>query len=137
MEAKKRLSPNRLCKGYKAIRATIVEQLGFEITPLCFSTELGLISGITNGTVGSIRKAELLSITTQPCLRASSVNCLEMLPPALKMAKSSPWKASGVVSRTVSRFPQALYSRPADREDASKRVSATGNSRNSSKRMIS
>jgi hypothetical protein len=79
-------------------------------------------------TWGSIRKAELLSITTQPCLRASSAYLIEMSEPELKMAISSPLNESALVSMIFSRFPHASISRPADLEEASNLASATGNS---------
>ena len=119
------------------MRATVVEQLGFAIMPRCVSRSSPLISGTTNGTSGAIRKAELLSMTTQPCLLATSANWRELCDPALKIAMSKPLKASGVVSRTVSRLPHAFISRPADLDDASRRASATGNSLCSSRRIIS
>ena len=119
------------------MRATAVEQFGFAIKPRCVSRASPLISGMINGTSGSIRKAELLSITTHPCLLAISANWREFCDPALKIAISSPLKASGVVSLTVSRLPHACISRPADLAEARRRASATGNSLCSSKRIIS
>ena len=119
------------------MRATTVEQFGFAIMPRCVSRMSPLISGMTNGMSGSIRKAELLSMTTQPCLLATSANWRELGEPALKIAMSKPLKASGVVSMTVSRLPHACISRPADLDDARRRASATGNSLCSSRRIIS
>lgn len=119
------------------MRATAVEQLGFAISPLWFSSSSPLISGITNGTPGSIRKAELLSMTAQPFLRACSANWSELWELELNMAKSSPSNDSAVVSRTVSMLPHACISLPADFAEARSRASVTGNSLCSSRRIIS
>src|SRR6267378_3263901 len=51
---------------------------------------LALISGITSGTFGSMRKADELSTTTAPALTAMGVNFLEMPPPAENSAISTP-----------------------------------------------
>ena len=48
----------------------------------------GLISGITSGTVGSMRNAEELSTTTAPAWAAMGANFFEIDPPALKNAMS-------------------------------------------------
>src|SRR5437016_12029281 len=48
------------------MRIVIVEQFGLAMIPRCPRSARRLISGITNGTSGSIRNVELLSITTVP-----------------------------------------------------------------------
>ncbi len=98
---------NRLCKGHSAIRATAVVQLGLAINffPLAncctnhtivvscqkrqkermkhhYYLTLMLISGMTKGTSGSIRKALELSITVAPSFPSeiALANSLENLP---------------------------------------------------------
>ena len=58
--------------------------------PLCSRMRRALISGITSGTFGSMRKAEELSITTAPALTAAGENFREMPPPAENSAMSTP-----------------------------------------------
>ncbi len=60
--------------------------------PLCSRMRLALISGITSGTFGSMRKAEELSMTTAPALTATGANFREMPPPAENSAISTPAK---------------------------------------------
>ena len=55
-----------------------------------------LISGMTSGTFGSIRKAEELSTTTAPAFTAIGANLLEMPPPAENSAMSTPSKECSV-----------------------------------------
>lgn len=50
----------------------------------------GLISGITRGTFGSIRKAEELSTTTAPAAAAMGANFLLIEPLAENSARSTP-----------------------------------------------
>ena len=78
-----------------------VVQFGFAMMPRWFFTSAALISGTTSGTVGSMRNALELSITTQPAFAAMGANSFEMLPPALKSAMSMPAKESLVSSVTV------------------------------------
>ena len=56
--------------------------------PWCPHMASGLISGITSGTVGSMRNAEELSTTTAPACAAIGANFFEIDPPALKNAMS-------------------------------------------------
>src|SRR6185295_5324139 len=88
---------------------------------------LGLISGITKGTAGSMRNAEELSMTTAPALAAIGPNFFEMDPPALKNAISTPAKLFSVSSSTsMSRPPKVIFL-PLDRADASRRSVDIGN----------
>ena len=75
-----------------------------------------------------MRKAELLSIATQPFLTASGINIKEFSDPALKIAISKSSKAAGVASITFVEFPSTFISRPADRSDARSRTSDAGKS---------
>src|SRR5437899_820862 len=56
----------RFCRwiGHSGTSAVIAEQFGTAMMPLCSRIRPALISGITSGTFGSMRKAEELSITT-------------------------------------------------------------------------
>src|SRR5437868_7563905 len=85
-----------------------------------------LISGITSGTSGSIRKAEELSTTTAPDLTAIGAYFFEMLPPAENSAISTPWKAWGVSSSTRIRSPRKSMVLPAERALASALSLPTG-----------
>src|SRR6188472_4372313 len=80
---------------------------------------LALISGMTSGTSGSIRKAEELSITTAPDFTAIGAYFREMLPPAENSAMSTPWKACGVNSSMKIRSPRKSMVLPAERALAS------------------
>ena len=95
----------------------MVEQFGLAMMPLCFAISSGLISGITSGTSGSMRKVEELSMTTAPRFAASGARVLLMLPPA-KRAMSIFSKDSGFASSTVYSFPFTSTFFPADRFDA-------------------
>ena len=105
-----------------------LEQLGLATMPWCPSRSWGLISGTTNGTDESIRKAELLSIATQPRFTASCANFTEFSEPALKIAMSKSLNESGVVSWILCVCPSASNSFPADRDEASNLNSLAGNS---------
>ena len=59
-----------------------------------------LISGMTSGTSGSIRKVEELSITIAPASRAIGANSRATAVPALNSARSIPRKESGASSAT-------------------------------------
>ena len=106
--------------------ATAVEQLGLAMMPWCERSASALISGTTSGTLASMRKAELLSITRQPRLTASGARAFDTDPPAAKNARLSPTKASGVASCTVSFFPPKSMLRPAERAEARGLSSASG-----------
>ena len=78
-----------------------------------------LISGITSGTFGSMRKAEELSITTAPALTAIGANLREMLPPAENSAMSTPSKERSVSSSITTGLPRKATVLPAERALAS------------------
>jgi hypothetical protein len=65
-------------------------------------------------------------MTVTPCLTASGAKARETDPPALKMAKSRPAKASGLASWTVQSFPAYWILEPAERAEARGRSSVTG-----------
>ena len=105
--------------------------------PEWLSRASSLISGITKGILFSMRKAELLSITTQPFRRACSAKSKDCCDPALNMAKSRFLNDSGVVSWISSMLPSAFISLPADFAEASNLISETGRSRFSKRLIIS
>ena len=78
-----------------------------------------LISGITSGTFGSMRKAEELSTTTAPAFTAIGVNFLEMPPPAENSAISTPSNEVSLSSSITIRWPRKSMVLPAERALAS------------------
>jgi hypothetical protein len=76
---------------------------------------LALISGITNGTFGSIRKADELSMTTAPHLTAIGENLLETLLPAENSAMSTPSKEFSTSSSMTISCPRKASLLPAER----------------------
>jgi len=85
------LRPKALWSGQSAVAATAMVQLGLAMSrwPRAASA---LISGMTSGTSGSIRKADELSTTTVPDFTAIGAYFFEMPPPAENSAISTPWK---------------------------------------------
>jgi hypothetical protein len=107
----------------------IAEQLGTAMMPLCSAMRLPLISGIASGTLGSMRKAEELSMTTAPAFTAIGENFRETPLPAENSAISTPSKElsrSSSISMVSPRKPTVL---PADRALASALSLRTGNPR--------
>ncbi len=90
----KRTTGLRLCSGQSGMIAMMVEQFGLAMMPSCAAAASGLISGITSGTAGSIRKAEELSTTTAPLFAAAGPSARDVPPPAEKKAMSMPLKTS-------------------------------------------
>ena len=78
----------RSCRGFSAITIWMVEQLGLAMMLRARkpSSASGFTSGTTRGTSGSMRKWELLSITTQPAAAARGAYFAEISPPAEKRA---------------------------------------------------
>src|ERR1035437_8914540 len=74
--------------GHSGTMAMIVEQFGLAMMPWCWRMASGLISGMTSGTFGSMRKADELSTTTAPAWAAMGANFFEIDPPAEKKAMS-------------------------------------------------
>ena len=87
--------------------------------PLCSRMRPALISGITSGTFGSIRKADELSTTTAPAFTAIGANFREMPPPAENSAMSTPWKEFSVSSSITICWPRKSMVLPAERALAS------------------
>jgi hypothetical protein len=99
----------------------IAAQFGLAMMPLCSRIRRALISGITSGTLGSIRKAEELSTTTAPALTATGANLREMPPPAENSAMSTPSKARSVSFLDHDRLA-AEFDRLAGRAGAGQRL---------------
>src|SRR5580658_5127992 len=92
--------------GQRGVMEMIAQQLGLAMMPAWPRIASGLISGTTNGTLVSMRKAEELSTTVAPARTAIGAKRLEVLPPAEKSARSTPAKLASVSSCTVSGLPQ-------------------------------
>src|SRR6185437_13811304 len=115
--------------GHSGVMEMMVEQLGLAMMPLCSRKASGLISGTTNGTPGSMRKADELSTTTVPWRTAAGANFLDCAPPAENNAMSTPRKLSSVNSSTVTGLPLKGSVLPADRADANSRRLDSGKRR--------
>ena len=115
--------------GLSAITSGVVEQLGLAMIPLWPRRSLALTSGTTSGTSGSMRKAELLSMTTAPCRTASGATSRLTSPLAEMNTISTSLSSSAVTASTSISFPLTLSRLPTDRLDAHKRNSLTGKSR--------
>src|SRR5437899_10300689 len=98
----------RFCRwiGHSGTSAVIAEQFGTAMMPLCSRIRPALISGITSGTFGSMRKAEELSITTAPALTAAGENFREVLLPAENSAMSTPSHDFSVRAALTIRAPR-------------------------------
>src|ERR1700730_18123704 len=101
--------------GHSGTSTVIAAQFGTARMPLCSLIRLALISGITSGTVGSIRKAEELSMTTAPALTAIGANFLEMPAPAENNARSTPANEFSLSSSITIRSPRNSMVLPAER----------------------
>ena len=84
-----------------------------------------------------MRKAEELSITTQPASLAAGTNSRLRAAPAEKKAMSTPLKESALSSSTGCGLPRKVRVLPAERAEASSFREATGKFRRSRTRRIS
>ena len=132
-----RFTRNSRCMGKSAMSVMAVVQLGFAMMPRCFLMSSPLISGMTSGTVSSMRKHEELSTTTAPACTAIGANSFEMPLPALKSAMSTPAKDAAVSSSTTTSWPKAGRVLPAERAEASSVSLPMGKLRFSSVLIIS
>jgi hypothetical protein len=81
----------------------------------------GIDLGTTSGTCGSLRQAELLSITSAPTAATFGASASEVEPPAEKKTISSPAKSAVAASSTVISPPaqgRMRARRPGRREQA-------------------
>ena len=112
-------------------------QFGLAMTPLWWRRSPGFTSGTTSGVLGSMRKAEELSITTQPAALAAGTNSRLRVAPALKKAMSTPLNDEALTSSTVCGLPLNSSVLPTERAEASSFKEATGKFRRSRTRRIS
>ena len=75
-------------------------------------------------------------MTVAPRFAAAGASAVEVSPPALNSAMSTPSNASGVAWRTVWTVPATSTSVPALRSLASSRSSVNGKARSTSRRVI-
>src|SRR3954454_2852646 len=92
--------------GHSGTSAVMAAQIGLAMMPLWSRMRFALISGITSGTFGSMRKAEELSTTTAPDLTAIGAYFLEMLPPAENSAISTPSNERSLSSSITTGWPR-------------------------------
>ena len=79
----------RSCSGLSAITIWMVEQFGLAtMLRLHDRSARALTSGTTSGTSGSMRKCDVLSITTQPALAARGAWTAETFAPGENSAMS-------------------------------------------------
>ena len=110
--------------------AAMVVQLGLAMMPLGRSAAAWpLTSDTTSGTSGSMRQAEELSMTTAPAAATLGASSLEVAPPAENRTMSRPEKSAVAASSTVTSPSFHGMVRPADRAEANRRSSVTGNAR--------
>src|SRR5690348_13802257 len=107
--------------------ATISEsvvQFGLAMMPLGrFAACSGLTSGTTSGTAGSMRNAPELSTATAPRAAATGAHAADTSSGTSNMATSTPSKTSSARATTSVCWPRTLRRRPADRGDATSRIS--------------
>ena len=92
--------------------------------PLCARAASGFTSGTTSGTSGSIRNAELSSITRVPLAATWGANSRASSVETEKNAMSRPRHASTVNSSTASDSPANVIRDPTDRAEAYSRSCA-------------
>ena len=124
-------------RALMATNETMVVQLGLAMMPLWRRASSGLISGITSGTLGSMRKALELSTNTAPALTMAGAKRLAMSFSAAPSTMSIPSKALSSAGCTVSSRPCQSSFCPAERGEASSRSSSTGKLRSASIFIIS
>ncbi len=83
------------CSGFNATTIWMVEQLGLAMMLRLrkFFRASAFTSGTTSGISGSMRKKEVLSITTQPAAAARGAKVAETVLPGEKRAMSVPAKS--------------------------------------------
>ena len=117
--------------------AAIVVQLGLATMPLRASRSApGLTSLTTSGTSGSIRQAELLSMTTAPAAANRGASALDVPPPAENSATSRPDVGrGGVLHDDLAAGPRQPWCPPSGprRRSAAR---STGKPRSASSRRI-
>ena len=117
------------CRGHSGVAATMATQFGFAMMPLCLRIAPALISGTTSGTSVFMRKADELSTTTAPARTAAGAKRFDCAPPAENSAMSTPSRLASVSSCTAMSPPRNFIVLPAERAEASRRSSTSGNLR--------
>src|SRR3972149_7046673 len=112
--------------GQSTCTSGVVGQLGMEMIPLCPSRSAAFTSGTTSGTSGSMRQAELSSMTRATALTAAGIMLLETSVVAEKKAMSTPANDLEFVSSTSISHSPTVRRRPAERLEASRRSPLTG-----------
>src|SRR5512136_1143676 len=114
--------------GLSATTIWMVEQFGFAIIFFLeyWATAWALTSGTIKGTSGSIRKALVLSMTTQPAFPAMGANFWLTDPPGEKSPISIPAKEFSFMTSTVYSFPLNSILVPAPLVEASSFNLSTG-----------
>ena len=125
--------------GLSATTNWIVEQLATgKIRRSCHRSRCCIFtSGTTNGTAGSMRKAEELSMTMQPLAAAFGLISRELVAPVDRNRRSVPEKSNVARSRTDICSPRKLIERPPEAAEARGITSEAGNPRRSNNRSIS
>ena len=120
-------SVNSRCSAPSAAIIDSVVQLGFAMIPLgrCAAAS-ALTSGTTSGTSGSIRKAPELSTATAPRSAAMGAHCALTSSGTSNSAMSTPSKTSGASACTVRSAPRTRMTLPAERGEATRRISLHG-----------
>ena len=118
---------NSRCSAPIAAIIDSVVQLGFAMIPFGrFAAASALTSGTTSGTSGSIRNAPELSTATAP--RSAAIGAHRALTSSgtSNSAMSTPSKTSGASAWTVTSSPRTRSTLPADRGEATSRISLHG-----------
>ncbi len=116
----------RSCSGLSATTIWMVEQFGLAMMPRCRARSRGFTSGTTSGQAGSIRHAELLSMTTAPWRTAMGASFRLTSSLVANRAMSIPLKASSVASWVYRALPLKFTGMPAMAPCSSRRSSPTG-----------
>src|ERR1019366_5062490 len=108
----------------------MVVQLGLATIPFgIVINACAFTSGTTRGTSGSIRHAEELSITIAPAAASRGAKTRDDVAPDDARAISMPEKSAVAASSTSIARPFHSMVEPAERDEAKKRISSTGNLR--------
>ncbi|BCI92864.1 hypothetical protein NIIDMKKI_80700 [Mycobacterium kansasii] len=117
--------------------AAMVVQFGLAIMPFLGApaprtSRSKLTSETTNGTSGSLRHADELSITVTPAAANRGACTRDIAAPAENRAMSRPLGSAVVASSTSISWPRKASLRPWERADAKNRTDSAGKSRSSS-----
>src|ERR1039458_6284710 len=125
-----RRRPASSCSGFNAGMATIAVQLGLATMPFGIDARApGLTSETTRGTSGSIRQAEVLSMTMAPAAATRGAISREAVAPVEHSAMSIPEQSAVAASSTATPPPAHGSTGPADRLEPKRRMSSTGKER--------